>query len=260
MRVVCVDGDERDRADAFALCAAHPSIDDATALPDAHEALSWLEKETADLVLLDAELPDMSGLELAQALRAKYPHLALLFVTAHPQYALDAYAAHPQCYLLKPLTREALDREVNYFLLGRTQRDVAHIEVKTFGNFEITVDGSAVSFKRSRAKELLALLVDRQGAGIPRAQAFTEMWEDREYDRPAQKYFDNILASLRATLREYRIGEILELRGGFMRIRPELIDCDRYRFTLGDAQAINEYQGVYMYGYSWASWNGDFFG
>lgn len=45
-----------------------------------------------------------------------------------------------------------------------------------------------------------------------------------------------------------------------MRIRPELIDCDRYRFTLGDAQAINEYQGVNMYGCAWASWNGDFYG
>ena len=260
MRVVCVDGDERDCAAALALCEAHPAIDDAVGLRDARQALAWLKKESADLVLLDAELPDMSGLELARALREKYPRLALLFVTAHAQYALEAYAEHPQSYLLKPLTREALEREVNYFLLSRTQRDVAHIEVKTFGNFEITVDGSAVAFKRSRAKELLALLVDRQGAGIPRAQAFTEMWEDREYDRSAQKYFDNILASLRATLRAYRIGEILELRGGFMRIRPELIDCDRYRFTLGDAQAINEYQGVYMYGYSWANWNADFYG
>ncbi len=259
MHVICVDADERALNHALALCAKNPAIDGATGFADAREALEWLGINRAELALLDVGTPDGDGIKLALELRRKIPSLAVVFLARDAAYALEAYRARPQNYLLKPLDRAALDEEIGYCLLSRSAREIAHIEVQTFGNFEITVDGSAVSFKRARAKELLALLVDKQGAGVPREQAFIDMWEDREYDRKAQKYFDVILRSLRQTLRQYGIGEIMEVKGGYMRIRPELLSCDRYRFTMGDSDAINAYQGIYMYGYSWASWNGGFF-
>ena len=259
MRVICVDGDEQALDHAASLCRKHPAIDEVVALTSAKEALMQLRMGRTDLALLDVSLPDMDGLELAAEMRKLQPSVAVVFLTDDARRALEAYAVHPQSYLIKPLDRETLEKEVRYYLLGRSLREVSHIEVKTFGNFEITVDGSALSFKRTKAKELLALLVDKQGAGISRTQAITELWEDRECDRRLQKYFDNILRSLMETLRTYRISEILELRSGLMRICPELIDCDRYRFTMGDAATINAYQGIYMYGYSWASWNGGFF-
>lgn len=259
MRVLCVDGEEEALDHAVALCREHPVIDEAVGVKTAEEAIKWLKMNRSDLVLLGIELPDRDGIELAAELRKRHPRLAVVFLAKNAEHALRAYGVHPQNYLLKPLDRETLDGEINYYLLSRSLRGVSHIEVKTFGSFEITVDGSALSFKRSKAKELLALLVDKQGAGVSREQAFTEMWEDREYDRKAQKYFDVVLHSLHETLAEYHISEIFELRSGFMRIRPELIDCDRYRFAAGETDAINAYQGIYMYGYPWAYWNGVYF-
>ena len=43
------------------------------------------------------------------------------------------------------------------------------------------------------------------------------------------------------------------MQSGFMRIRPEQIDCDLYRFLSGEADAVNAYRGEYMSSYSWAS-------
>jgi len=61
-----------------------------------------------------------------------------------------------------------------------------------------------------------------------------------------------IIRSLRDTLRNAGIEEILEIKSGFIRIRPEMLDCDLYRFLKNDPDAVNSYRGVYMWGYDWA--------
>jgi hypothetical protein len=70
-----------------------------------------------------------------------------------------------------------------------------------------------------------------------------------------QKYLDVIIRSLRETLRDAGIEDILEVKGGYLRIKPELLDCDLYRFLKGDPKAVNAYRGEYMQEYPWAVFN-----
>ena len=62
-----------------------------------------------------------------------------------------------------------------------------------------------------------------------------------------------IIRSLRDTLKENGVEEIFEIKGGAMRIHPEKIRCDLFRFCNGDMSAMNAYRGEYMNGYPWAS-------
>ncbi len=130
--------------------------------------------------------------------------------------------------------------------------DLPRVRVKTFGNFEMFVDGDNVSFHRQKSKEVLAYLIDRQGGGVTRADIFAAIWEDEEYDRARQKQLDVIIRSLKDTLREYGILSILEIKGGILRIIPERIDCDLYRFFSGDESIVDSYRGEYMSSYPWA--------
>ena len=255
MRVICVDDNDKDLNHALELCRRHPLIDAAAGFTDARDALAWFDMNHADLVLLDVNMPDMNGLDLAAELRKKYSTLAIIFVTKCKRYALDAYAVHPLNYLIKPLDAEKLDREINYFLIKRPASEMPRIRVQTFGTFSVMVDGNAVRFERSKSKELLALLVDRKGNEISRREAFLEMWEDRDYDKRAQNYFNVIVTSLRETLRAYGISEMLEMNYGLLRVRPELFDCDLYRYLRGDPDAVAEFRGTYLYGYAWAEWS-----
>ena len=125
--------------------------------------------------------------------------------------------------------------------------------IKTFGNFDIFVDDKVVVFGRARAKELLAYLVDRQGASITRAEAFSLLWEDGFYDRPMQKQLDVIIRNLKDTLAQHGIDDILEMEKGTLRLIPEKVDCDLFRFLEGDLNAIRSFRGEYMSAYSWAS-------
>lgn len=62
-----------------------------------------------------------------------------------------------------------------------------------------------------------------------------------------------MIRSLRDTLQKHDIGDVFELKNRTLRIRPELIDCDLYRFLEGDMDAVNSYFGEYMSQYTWAS-------
>ena len=64
------------------------------------EALSFLHRQPVDVVLLDIQMPEMSGLELLQAL-ARPPHVIL--ITAFSEFALEGYQFGVIDYLLKPV-------------------------------------------------------------------------------------------------------------------------------------------------------------
>ncbi|MBQ9721141.1 MAG: response regulator [Oscillospiraceae bacterium] len=255
MDVICVDSDKKSLQNTLSICRDHPAVTDAEGFTDANSSIERLKRKHADIALLSAEMANGSGIDLAVELKNKYPSLTIVFLSKNKGRAFEAYAARPQNYLLKPLDRKSLDREINYYLLSRSDREIQHIEARTFGVFTRMVDGSAVRFKRGKAKELLALLVDRRGNAISRREAFMEMWEDREYDAKGQNYFNVIFDSMRKTLKENGISEMIEIKYGMMRVRPETFDCDLYRYLKGDSEAMASFRGEYLYGYSWAEWN-----
>lgn len=63
-----------------------------------------------DIYLLDIELPDMSGMELARKLREKAPYGYIIFLTAYPQFAIEGYDAKAYKYLLKDEWEEKLPK------------------------------------------------------------------------------------------------------------------------------------------------------
>ena len=253
MTAICVEDEALILQLTVSLCQELPTLDDVQGFQKAQDALTYLETHTADIALLDIDMPEINGILLAKKMQKMQPGIAILFLTGYSQYAVEAFALHASGYLLKPISREKLASEVEYALAGRKAVLTPHVAVKTFGNFEILVDGKTVTFNRAKSKELLAYLVDRRGTGVTRAEIFSALWENGTYDRSRQKQLDVIIRSLRDTLQQYGISEIYEMHSGFMRICPEQIDCDLYRFLNGESDAIHAYQGEYMSAYPWAS-------
>ena len=198
-------------------------------------------------------MPEIDGITLAARIKQTRPETAILFLTAYKEYAFDAYAVHPTGYLLKPVSQEKLASEVRYACGGTRRSTKAHVQIKTFGTFDVYVDERPVSFKLAKAKEILAYLVDKQGSGVTRSELFAAVWEDSLYDRRMQKQLDVYIRLLRETLQEYGIPEIMEMEKGVLRVKPETFICDAYLFYSGDSDTINAYRGEYMSSYSWAS-------
>jgi two-component system response regulator AlgR len=110
LRVLLVDDEPLARARLRSLidAIAEPAAAVGGEAADAAQALAWLGRDRADLLLLDIRMPGCSGLELAAALRALPAPPAVVFISAHAEHALAAFEIDAVDYLTKPVRRERL--------------------------------------------------------------------------------------------------------------------------------------------------------
>jgi DNA-binding LytR/AlgR family response regulator len=109
LRALLVDDEAPARAELAYLLAAHADVafDEAAS---ADEALALAGDRTYDAVFLDVEMPGLTGLEAARLVRAGEHTPAVVFVTAHAEYAVEAFAVEAFDYLLKPVDPDRLTR------------------------------------------------------------------------------------------------------------------------------------------------------
>jgi two-component system response regulator AlgR len=90
---------------------------------DGIEAVERCGTQPVDVVLLDVQMPGMTGLEAAKALADLDPPPAVILVTAYEQYALEAFEHKVEDYLVKPVRRERLQAALERVLVPtRPQR------------------------------------------------------------------------------------------------------------------------------------------
>ncbi|WP_372759992.1 LytR/AlgR family response regulator transcription factor [Pseudoalteromonas sp.] len=77
---------------------------------NATEALALVNKSLPDLVFLDVDMPGISGLEVASELNKLPIAPAIIFVTAHPEHALEALQLNAAGYLVKPVSAANLQK------------------------------------------------------------------------------------------------------------------------------------------------------
>nr|WP_315238689.1 LytTR family DNA-binding domain-containing protein [uncultured Albidiferax sp.] len=112
LRVLIVDDEALARSRLRTLlgdCTA-PSAEVAGEAANAEQALALLQIQGVDVVLLDIHMPGMDGVHLAQVLRGQTPPPAVVFVTAHAGYALQAFEVEAVDYLTKPVRLERLQQ------------------------------------------------------------------------------------------------------------------------------------------------------
>jgi len=80
----------------------------------ASEALAFarMQEHDVDIAFLDIELFDSDGVTLANQLRSLFPNINIIYLTSHPEYALDAYGTFCSGYLLKPLTPKKIQEQI----------------------------------------------------------------------------------------------------------------------------------------------------
>lgn len=119
MRVLIVDDEPPARAKLRRMLAVWPAVDVVGEAADGLQALELTAALAPDALFLDVQMPECTGLDVAASL--PHPAPAVVFVTAHDRYALQAFDAAAVDYLLKPVEPERLARAVQR-LQSREQR------------------------------------------------------------------------------------------------------------------------------------------
>ena len=223
-----------------------PDITSVAKFLDCQDAIDYVRTNPVDIAFLDINMRGMGGLKLAEKIVEICPECKIVFCTGYEEYAIPAFRLHANGYLLKPISAKDVQIEINN-IKGVRQREKPLV-VKCFGNFEAYVNGKQLVFKRSKTKELLAFLVDRNGAGVSIAEIGVALWEDDE-EQKKYNYIHQLFYDLRHTLDAAGVGEIFIRNNYLYSVNPEKLDCDYYTYL---KTGKPDFYGEYMAQYSWA--------
>lgn len=206
-----------------------------------------------DVVFLDIEMPGRTGLDVAVSIKEIVPDAGIIFVTGYSHYALYAFRIHANGYILKPADPKKIRTELDHLELKKAAPITQDkLQVHCFGWFDVFWKGEPLMFRRNLEKELLAYLIDRNGAACTAEEIIAALWEDEHDLSAAKNRLRTILSDLRRTLRNIGMEDILIRERRQLAIRRNMIDCDYYRMLDGDVDALNSFNGEYMKQYSWA--------
>lgn len=103
IRCIFVDDEPMGLSVLHSHAAKVPFLEVAGSFSSAAEALAFLRTEKVDVVFLDIQMPDLSGLEMARLVGGS---ARIIFTTAYPQYAIEGFELAVTDYLLKPVSFE----------------------------------------------------------------------------------------------------------------------------------------------------------
>jgi DNA-binding LytR/AlgR family response regulator len=101
------------------------------------DALEWFSANSVDVVFTDINMPGISGLDLVKN-QYPAPH-AVIFTTAHPNYAADAFEFEALDYLLKPISPERIDKAI--------KRLEEYLQMKKVGDEDVSLKPDFVFVK-----------------------------------------------------------------------------------------------------------------
>lgn len=258
MKAICVDDERFAMLDLMTILEKNGEIESVEGFSKPQEALSYIETHPVDVAFLDIDMPVMNGILLAKKIKEISKRIGIIFTTGYSEYALDAVRMHANGYLLKPVKEEDIAEELRY-LMEETNAVTKGVQVKTFGNFEVFVNDTPVIFHRSKSKEILAYLVDKQGTPVTRKEVAAVVLGRDDYERQTQAVLNTYLSTMKNDLAEAGIEDMFVMKNGEFAVNPSAFRCDMYDFIAGDARAVNSYFGEYMYSYEWAEFKNAYF-
>lgn len=144
-RILLVDDEPLARERLKRLLLEHSNFECVAEAGDGDAALSWLRRYRCDLVLLDIQMPGLSGLDVAEAIQ-KLPRVPLvIFCTAYDEHALQAFRVKAIDYLLKPVAKDELTRALQRAAQWLEQQDKSgddtgsrtHLSARTLSGMQL---------------------------------------------------------------------------------------------------------------------------
>lgn len=240
----------------------------------AREGLEHLAGQSAEVVFLDIEMPEMNGLEAAERINQIDSGIRIVYTTAYSEYAIEAFELNALDYLLKPIYPERLAKTMERLRAEATP--VPHAvrpEQPSFFCFkrlelgDASQIGTNLKWRTAKAQELFAFLLHGKGQWISRESIIETLWPDSQQDK-AVTYLHTSISQIRKLLKEWGAGAAILYSQECYRLDAVGIATDVQQFEQAVAanlrvtddnyavcaQALELYRGDYLeeHDYAWA--------
>lgn len=160
-----------------------------------------------DAALLDIQMPEMTGLELADCLSALSPEISFIFITAYNNYATEAFELNAVDYILKPIRQERFNKALDKIRKDMEEKEQLAVDpsgeaaIQAFGKMMVSSGDGILKWKRHKSSEIFAYLLHQQGTPVHKEKLCEMMWP--EYDpQKALTYLQTIMYQLRKNISE----------------------------------------------------------
>lgn len=232
-----------------------------------------------DVAFLDIEMPEMSGIELAEKLQSGNQDIQIVFITAYDDFAIQAFEMNAVDYLLKPVSKERLEKTILRLTANRNnrRRDVESTQklsgIECFGNLKFyRMSGHSkiyipVKWRTAKARELYAYLLKAHDHFVSKEKLINLLWPGTDPGKGATQLYTTVY-QIRKLIDKLPFHQrIVKNDIGYSLNLPEgLIDTEEWEKRLAELAGPNlsnykehirlykAYHDHYLaeYGYLWA--------
>lgn len=244
------------------------SVKVVTIFSNAEDFLIVMKQLDFQVVFLDIQMPGMSGLDLAKIIKDWKKDIYIVFVTAHRDYAIEAFELHSIDYLLKPILKHRLEKTITRIqeqMQLKTRQPSPNpptlpaMKVICFDEFVVYNQNEPVKWKTAKVKELFAFFITNLNAYVHRDTIIDQLWPEHDYKKSKIQLHTSI-SHLRKTLSSLGYEQVLTFSNQSYALVLDEFQCDAINLErmidqhskvdheniLSFEQAVQQYHGSYM--------------
>lgn len=205
MRAVIID-DEYHAISELAFYLNKLDIDIIGKFTSAEEGYEFFNTQSADVVFLDIDMPGHNGLDLGKHIFRHHKKVAIVYVTAHPRYALESFSAHPVDFIIKPVDERRLEEAIDLIRsrLDERKEEKKKLRINCYGKFQVFSGDEEIKFTTGKSKELLAFIITHYNKPNNKAEIIRYIFDTGDENKDSNN-FRVSLFRLRHSLQEAQV-------------------------------------------------------
>lgn len=201
-----------------------------------NDALEFLANNHVHLIFLDIEMPEINGIDLARKIISLNSEVEIIFITAHEEFAFEAFNVYASGYLLKPIDSVDISALLDIIVKRKSYEEKYEFDnklyVNSFGNvccYSVGGKEQPVKWRTSKCEELILYLI-HQRIAVSRDKIIDELWPNMSYEK-AIKNLHVTSYNIRDGLKKINLKDIVIKKNGNYEIDKNKVVSDYWEFV-----------------------------
>lgn len=220
---------------------------------NAQDALNYVRNHTVAVVFLDIPLENQDAFLLIRMVRKIRAYIVFISILSDDGYFVKALKMKVDYFLMEGYSQEDVKDavECSRCLVWRQKK---RVYFRTFGHFDLFIDGKVIYIQNAKAKELLALCVDHRGGLVTMDEAVDKLWENRVYDERVKNLYRRAVMDIRRIFKACGVETVFSNSRGVCNINYKEVSSDYFSLIEEPMSNRNKQEllGRYLCEYSWA--------
>ncbi len=257
MKVILVDDEKSMLLIMRKMLSRIQDIELAGSFQSPGEAYNYVKENKVDMAFVDINMPEENGLDFVRRVTAEINDIAIFFLTAHKEYALEAYGVYAFDYLVKPITKEKLENSIKkakekLIFLQPSDRCVNKSKLFFYclGSLDVkSANDRFVQFTSSKSSELMAYLIMHRGRLVSKWRIMEDVFVGMA-PQNAETYLNTTVYKLRKALEPHGMKSIIisadeSYKVDMKDIYVDMIDFENRILKINQLDGFNQEEAIH---------------